>query len=86
MDWTISRRTGRETGIPRGLPYLTGFVTHCEIEVEAFDWNCPQFITPRFTAEEVREAIAPQLDTIEALKAENETLKARLAALQTSVS
>ena len=37
MGWTISRRTGRETGIPRGLPYLTGFVTHCEIEAEAFD-------------------------------------------------
>ena len=26
MDWTISRRTSRETDIPRGLPYLTGFV------------------------------------------------------------
>jgi hypothetical protein len=24
------------------------------IEIEAFDWNCPQHITPRFTAEEVR--------------------------------
>lgn len=36
MGWTISRRTARETGIPRGLPYLTGFVTHCEIEAEAF--------------------------------------------------
>jgi len=34
MDWTIGRRTARETGIPRGLPYLTGFVTHCEIEAE----------------------------------------------------
>jgi hypothetical protein len=36
MAWSISRRTEREMGIPRGLPYLTGFVTHCEIEAEAF--------------------------------------------------
>ena len=36
MGWTINRRTSRETGIPSGLPYLIGFVTHCEIEAEAF--------------------------------------------------
>ncbi len=34
MGWTISRNTARETGIPKGLPYLTGFVTHFEIEGE----------------------------------------------------
>lgn len=37
MGWRTDRRTEREMGIPRGLPYLTGFVTHCEIEAEAFD-------------------------------------------------
>ena len=26
MRWSIDRRTSRETGIPQGLPYLTGFV------------------------------------------------------------
>lgn len=35
MNWTIGRRTSRETGIPRGLPYLVGFVTDCEIMAEA---------------------------------------------------
>ena len=35
MGWTIDRRTAREHGIPHGLPYLTGFVTHCEILAEA---------------------------------------------------
>jgi hypothetical protein len=35
MNWTIDRRTSRETGIPRGLPYLIGFVTDCEIMAEA---------------------------------------------------
>jgi uncharacterized membrane protein YedE/YeeE len=34
MDWKISRITTRETGIPRGLPYLTGFVMHAEIMEE----------------------------------------------------
>ena len=28
------------------------------IRIEAFDWNCPQHITPRFTEEEVRELLA----------------------------
>ncbi len=35
MAWTITRRTERDTGIPSGMPYLTGFVTHCEIMAEA---------------------------------------------------
>ena len=30
-----------------------GFVIH----IEAFDWNCPQHITPRFTAEEIRQGV-----------------------------
>jgi hypothetical protein len=34
MDWTINRNTARDTGIPKGLPYLTGFVTHFEIQAE----------------------------------------------------
>ncbi|AUM00556.1 hypothetical protein B4966_10555 [Rhodocyclaceae bacterium] len=31
MGWTIGRQTSKQYGIPRGLPYLTGFVIHCEI-------------------------------------------------------
>lgn len=30
MGWTIGRVTSRDYGIPRGMPYLTGFVIHCE--------------------------------------------------------
>lgn len=37
MGWTISRNIARETGIPKGLPYLTGFVTHFAIEAEQAD-------------------------------------------------
>jgi predicted pyridoxine 5'-phosphate oxidase superfamily flavin-nucleotide-binding protein len=35
---------------------IEGFVT---IVVEASDWNCPQHIVPRFTADEVEAIIAP---------------------------
>lgn len=31
----------------------------CLIQVVAYDWNCPQHITPRYTAEEVEELVAP---------------------------
>lgn len=34
MGWRISARTAHETGIPRGLPYLTGYVIHAEIEAD----------------------------------------------------
>jgi hypothetical protein len=29
------------------------------IRVEAFDWNCPQHITPRFSEEELEPVIGP---------------------------
>ena len=29
------------------------------IEVLSFDWNCPKYITPRYTEEEVRKITAP---------------------------
>ena len=35
MGWTIGRSTSKEYGIPKGLPYLTGFVIHCEIIEES---------------------------------------------------
>ena len=36
MGWTISHPTSKQYGIPRGLPYLTGFVIHCEVTDVAF--------------------------------------------------
>jgi CRP-like cAMP-binding protein len=35
MAWRIVRKTARQTGIPQGQPYLTGFVHDCEIMLEA---------------------------------------------------
>jgi hypothetical protein len=39
------------------------------IEVAAFDWNCAQHITPRFTEAEVRSAMQPLHDRVAALEA-----------------
>jgi predicted pyridoxine 5'-phosphate oxidase superfamily flavin-nucleotide-binding protein len=58
----------------RGLPER-GFI----LRLESFDWNCPQHITPRFTAAEINVAIAPMEARIAALEAENQALRARLA-------
>ena len=40
------------------------------VEVVSYNWNCPQYITPRFTEEEVREATKPLLERIAKLEAE----------------
>ena len=45
------------------------------IRVEAFDWNCPQHITPRFTAEEIQEMLEPFERRMEKLQKENEKLR-----------
>ncbi len=47
------------------------------LHVEAFDWNCPQHITQRFTLEEIRELNAPLYDHVAKLEAEIERLKTK---------
>jgi uncharacterized protein len=39
------------------------------IRVTGFDWNCPKYITPRFTADEVEKAAAPLHKRIAELEA-----------------
>lgn len=41
------------------------------LTVDAFDWNCPQHITRRFTEAEVKQMVAPLIE-------ENQRLKAKL--------
>jgi predicted pyridoxine 5'-phosphate oxidase superfamily flavin-nucleotide-binding protein len=48
------------------------------LHLETFDWNCPQHITPRFTAEEVGQAAQSLHQRLQALEAENEVLRARV--------
>ena len=49
------------------------------IRVEAFDWNCQQHIIPRYTAEEIREALAPAEKRMQELEQENEKLREELS-------
>jgi len=49
------------------------------IRVEAFDWNCPQHITPRFTAEQIQEVLAPFEHQMQDLEQENKRLRGALA-------
>jgi predicted pyridoxine 5'-phosphate oxidase superfamily flavin-nucleotide-binding protein len=57
---TISADEGSMTLASLAVPGYRAKVEHgLLIEVEAFDWNCPQHITPRFTEAEVAAAVAP---------------------------
>jgi predicted pyridoxine 5'-phosphate oxidase superfamily flavin-nucleotide-binding protein len=46
------------------------------VHVEAFDWNCPQHITPRFSEAELESVLEPVRLRIERLEAENAALRA----------
>ncbi len=52
------------------------FVFH----LAAFDWNCPQHITPRFTLSQIEEGVGAMRDRIARLEADNAALQARLEA------
>lgn len=45
------------------------------LHVTAYDWNCPQHITPRFTLAEIETATKPLRDRIAELEAEMEVLR-----------
>lgn len=49
------------------------------IHVEAFDWNCPQHITPRYSADELREGMQEIEKRVKALEQENQTLRSEVA-------
>lgn len=52
-----------------------GFV----LRLEAFDWNCAQHITRRFTGPQIETVLAPLRDRVAELEAENQALRDRLA-------
>ncbi len=47
------------------------------LEVEGYDWNCPKFITQRFTREEVQAVVQPMAERIEQLETELRELRER---------
>ncbi|MEM6759697.1 MAG: pyridoxamine 5'-phosphate oxidase family protein [Pseudomonadota bacterium] len=52
------------------------------IRIVAFDWNCPQFITPRFDSAQIARLVGPELDQRDARIAQ---LEGELAALRGQV-
>ena len=45
------------------------------IDVVSFDWNCPKYITPRYSAEEVEEYVGPLRARIAKLEAKLQIVK-----------
>ncbi|WP_068076824.1 pyridoxamine 5'-phosphate oxidase family protein [Novosphingobium lentum] len=60
----------------RGVPERA-YVLH----LEAFDWNCPQHIIPRFSESEIAAAVAPLRARLAELETENQALRDALAAM-----
>jgi predicted pyridoxine 5'-phosphate oxidase superfamily flavin-nucleotide-binding protein len=52
------------------------------LHVEAFDWNCPQHITPRFTQQEIETALSPVRMRMAQLERENKMLRENLAIIK----
>ena len=48
------------------------------LTVKAYNWNCPQHITPRYTQEEMNELFQPQQEYIAKLEAEIKALKTQV--------
>lgn len=48
------------------------------LRLAAFDWNCPQHITPRFTEPQIAAVIQPLRDQVERLERENAALRREL--------
>jgi predicted pyridoxine 5'-phosphate oxidase superfamily flavin-nucleotide-binding protein len=71
-------------------PALTASVTNTgykakiervlRLRLEAFDWNCSQHITPRFTEPQIAEAVRPLRERLAQLESDNAALRARLEA------
>ena len=47
------------------------------LRVEGFDWNCPQHLTPRWTADELEPVLEPLHRELAALREENARLRAQ---------
>ena len=53
--------------------------------LDAFDWNCAQHITQRFTEAEIAAALAPVRARMMELEAENKALRDKLAEREATV-
>lgn len=78
---TETREIGADPGLADKL-IVPGYKAKPEraliLHVEAFDWNCPQHITARFSEAELEAVLAPVRQHIAELTQENARLRARL--------
>jgi len=94
MDYAARRRLkvlGRaealEVGADDGLAERLAVASYdarveraVRVRIEAFDWNCPQHITPRFTVDEVERAARPLRERVAELEARLASCEARSVA------
>lgn len=50
-------------------------------DIQAYDWNCPQHITPRYTVDEIEQALAPQKKYIVDLENKVKELELKLLSI-----
>lgn len=72
-EWTERLRVPNHAGTPERAVV---------IHVEAFDWNCPQHITPRYTAEEIQAAVGPMEARLRAAEDEAASLRREVERLR----
>lgn len=76
---TIEVKEAKEAPAIIGKLTMPGYKAKIEraliLHVEAFDWNCPQHITPRFTMDEIRQMNEPLYEKVEKLEVEIRELK-----------
>lgn len=49
------------------------------LRLQNFDWNCPQYIVPRYTEAQIEEGLRPIRDRLALLEAENTALREQIA-------
>ena len=81
----IFRTPGLRPDVPQLLAQVTPANYRARIErlflfhLQAFDWNCPQHITPRYSAQQVAEYSQNLQQRIHDLEQENQRLQQQLA-------
>lgn len=75
VDATINAALETRLSVPGYAARVERAVT---ITIEAFDWNCPRHITPRFSEAELAELLAPIKARLASLEDENRSLRDRL--------
>jgi predicted pyridoxine 5'-phosphate oxidase superfamily flavin-nucleotide-binding protein len=49
------------------------------LRLQNFDWNCPQYIVPRYTEAQLEDGLRPIRERLAALEVENAALRAQIA-------